>query len=149
MTDPSNSKSRDQIFDVTINVVIRIGLLLLIGFVSLFVIAPFLTVLLWSVILAVTLFPVYQWLTARFGGRGGIASTLIVLVGLTITLGPASLLVASSIDGLHILEDGLADGSIVMPPPPQGIDEWPFIGRELASFWWLAATNLQSALVEV
>ncbi len=59
MTDPSDSKSRDQIFDATINVVIRIGLLLLIGFVSLFVIAPFLTVLLWSVILAVTLFPVY------------------------------------------------------------------------------------------
>ena len=149
MTDTSDRKSRDQITDIAIDVVIRVSLLFLIVYLCVFVIAPFLTILLWGAILAVTLYPVQQWLAARFGGRGGLASTLIVLLGLTITLGPTSMLGAASIDSLHALEDGLADGSIAMPPPPESIADWPFIGKELASFWWLAATNLEAALVKV
>ena len=93
MADTSDRKSRDQITDIAIDVVIRVSLLFLIVYLCIFVIAPFLTILLWGAILAVTLYPVQQWLAARFGGRGGLASTLIVLLGLTITLGPTSMLV--------------------------------------------------------
>ena len=48
-----------------------------------------------------------------------------------------------------MLENGIADGSIKLPPPPKGIAVWPFIGTELDAFWSLASTNLQDALIEV
>ncbi len=149
MTDSDDFSSRDRIADITINIAIRLSILFLIIYICFFVLSPFMSILLWAAILATTLYPVYQWLTKLFGGRGGLASTLIVLVGLAITLGPVSLLAAGTIDGLHVLEASLAEGSIKLPPPPDSVAEWPFIGKQLSSFWWLASTNLQSALVEV
>ncbi len=74
---------------------------------------------------------------------------MIVVLGLTITLVPASLLGAASIKNLHVPENGIADGSIKLPPPPKGIADWPFIGTELDAFWSLASTHLQDALIEV
>ncbi len=149
MTDPIDHQPRDEYTDIAIEIVIRISLLFLVIYFCLFVISPFLTIIVWGAILAVTLYPVQQWLAARFGGHGGLASTLIVVLGLTITLVPASLLGAASIKNLHVLENGIADGSIKLPPAPKGIADWPFIGTELDAFWSLASTNLQDALIEV
>ncbi len=149
MTEQPQAKPRDQIADIAIDVAIRISLLFLIIYLCVVIILPFLSILLWGAILAVTLYPAQQWLAARFGGRGGLASTLIVLIGLSISLGPAITLGAASVESLRGIEDGLADGSLVLPPPPEGVADWPIVGKELAAFWGLAATNLKAALVEV
>ena len=43
--------------------------------------APFLTMMAWALILAVTIYPGHQMLAARLGGKQGLAATLLVLVG--------------------------------------------------------------------
>ena len=149
MTETTERRSRDEIAEIAIDVAIRVGLLSLLTFLCLFVIAPFVPILLWGIILAITLYPVQQWLAARLGGRGGLASTLIVLVGLVVILGPASVLGATLVDSVQTLKTGLADGSILIPPPPDSVAKWPIIGEELSSVWWLATTNLQAALAQV
>ncbi|MDA1100596.1 MAG: AI-2E family transporter [Proteobacteria bacterium] len=149
MTEPSELQPRDKIAGVAIDVVIRIGLLFLVIYFCFFVIAPFLTVIIWGAILAVILYPVQQWLAARFGGRGGLASGLIVFLGLAVTLIPSFMLGTATFESLRFLEAGLTDGSIKIPPPPDGIADWPLIGQQLNAFWELASNNLQAALGEV
>jgi predicted PurR-regulated permease PerM len=149
MTDPFDLQTRDKVMAMAIDVVIRISLLFFIVYLCLFVITPFLSVIIWGAILAVILYPARQWLAARFGGRGGPASALIVLLGLAVTLIPASMLGAASVENLIRLDEGLAAGSIKLPPPPDGIADWPLIGTELNAFWLLASNNLQAALAEV
>jgi predicted PurR-regulated permease PerM len=149
MTETTERRSRDEIAEIAIDVALRVGLLFLLAFLCIFVIAPFITILLWGIILAVTLYPVQQWLAARLGGRGGLASTLIVLFGLAIILGPASVLTATLVESVQTLRTGLADGTILIPPPPDSVATWPIIGEELSSIWWLATTNLEAALAQV
>ncbi len=149
MTDQTELQARDKVMDITIDVVIRICLLFLVVYLCFFVIRPFLSVIIWGAILAVILYPAQQWLAARFGGRGAPASALIVLLGLAVTLVPASMLGAASVENLIRLDEGLAAGTIKLPPPPEGIADWPLIGTELNAFWLLASNNLQAALAEV
>ena len=49
----------------TIDLAIRLGFLGLLGYWSFRVIAPFITIALWSALLAVALYPLYEWLTRR------------------------------------------------------------------------------------
>ena len=48
------------------------------------VFSPFLTLMVWSIILAVTLYPLHQWLARKVGGKQWLASTILVIVGLLV-----------------------------------------------------------------
>src|SRR5262249_1435869 len=61
MTGYNNDPSRTTFSTSTIDLAIRLGFLCLVGYWSLKVIAPFLTILLWSAILTVALYPVFDW----------------------------------------------------------------------------------------
>lgn len=54
----------------------------------LMILAPFATILLWAVILAVAVHPFFAWLAGRMGGRKGLAATVLVLIGLAIVAVP-------------------------------------------------------------
>ena len=53
------------------DVIIRIGLILLLVVLCYRVVAPFFSLILWALILAVALYPAYQALAIRLGGRQG------------------------------------------------------------------------------
>jgi predicted PurR-regulated permease PerM len=52
-----------------IDLAIRLGLLFLLAYWSLKVIGPFVTILLWSGILTVVLYPVFTWLARVIGSK--------------------------------------------------------------------------------
>ena len=58
---------------------IRIGLVLLLVVACVRVVAPFANLLLWGVILAVALYPLFLRISGRFKGRRGLAATTLVL----------------------------------------------------------------------
>ena len=57
--------------------------------------APFLTLMVWAIILAVTLYPLHRSLARRIGGRQGLAATIVVLGGLLLIVTPSALLMNS------------------------------------------------------
>ena len=65
-----------------LDLVISAGLLLLLVVVCYRVLAPFLGLLVWSLILAIVLYPLHQWLARQLGGRQGGAATLMVVLAL-------------------------------------------------------------------
>ena len=131
----------------TIDLAIRLGFIGLLGYWSFRVIAPFLTIGLWSAILAVALYPLFDWLAGRLRPR--LAAALVALLCLMIVVGPVTWLGYGMIGGIRSLVAGLDAEQLLIPPPPESVRSWPLAGERLHQLWSLAATNLKVALAEV
>ncbi len=141
--------TRENISNLAIDIAIRLGVLYIVVYICYLVINPFLTIVIWGAILAVTLYPVQQWMARKlFGGRGGIASTVIVLIGLAVIFGPVGLLSAASIESINELESGLVNGTINVPAPPDWIESLPIIGKKLHDFWALTSSDFGTAMAK-
>ena len=74
---------------------IRVGLIAALAYLSLRVFAPFASLMLWGLILAVALEPLHARLARRMGGRQGLAATVLVLAGLLL-IGVPTVMLGSS-----------------------------------------------------
>ena len=128
---------------------IRLALLSLLIFWSFLIIRPFIGIMVWSIVLAVALYPIFEQMAKLLGGRRRLAAALITILGLLIVIGPATWLGLGLVDGLKILYERLEPGNIFVPPPVEAVKSWPLIGKQLFQFWDLAATNLKAALVAI
>ena len=131
-----------------IDIAIRIGLLALIGYLSWKVIGPFLTVALWSAIVTVALYPLFDWL-ARWLGNRRLAATLITLLCLTIVVGPLTWLGFVLINDVGYLVRALDAGLLSIPLPAESVKNWPLIGERAHQLWSLAANNTKALLLEL
>src|SRR3979411_1614994 len=75
--------------------VIRIVCLGLLGYWSLILIRPFLTIIVWSIIIAVALYPIFDWLSAKLYGHRALAAVAIIALTFFVMLGPATWLALS------------------------------------------------------
>src|SRR5262249_32953494 len=98
---------------------IRIVCLGFIGYWSLILIRPFLTIIVWSIIIAVALYPIFDWLSGKLYGHRALAAIAITIVSLLVMLGPATLLALSLIETVRILIARLGDGTLTFPPPSE------------------------------
>src|SRR5438045_662031 len=98
----NGAPARATVNATSIDLVIRVGFLGLIAYWSLKVLAPFLTIILWSGILTVALYPLFDWL-ARCLGSSKFAAVLVTLLCLTIVVGPLTWLGLGLIGGLGSL----------------------------------------------
>src|ERR1700693_3070787 len=121
----------------TIDVAIRIGLLGFLGYWSLKVIGPFVTVTLWSAILAVALYPLFDWLARQLRNRR-LAATLITLLCLMIVIGPVTWLGFGLIGGVDFVVRGLDSKVFSIPLPSESVRGWPLIGEQVYNLWTLA-----------
>jgi predicted PurR-regulated permease PerM len=127
---------------------IRIGLLALLGYWSLKVIGPFITVALWSAILTVALYPLFDWLARKLGSRR-LAATLITLLCLMIVIGPVTWLGFGLIGGVELLVKGFDSDIFSIPLPPESVKGWPLMGGQVHRLWTNAATDTKTVLLEV
>ncbi len=128
---------------------IRIGLILLIAGWCLQIVGPFILPVLWAIIIAVAIHPLFQMMQSRLGGRSKLTATIITLLGLAILIIPTVMLSKSLIQSMQYVSSSIQDGSLVIPLPPQGVSEWPLIGESLDKIWTLAATNLEAAITQI
>ena len=132
-----------------IHIAIRLTLLAGLIYWSFVLLSPFIPILLWSVVLAVALYPAYEWLTAHLGGRPRIAAIFVTLAVLAVFLGPAAWLGIGLVEGLQNVSDQLTSGDLTIPAPPDGVKSWPVVGATLYEYWLKASVNLASVLREV
>src|SRR5579859_2521277 len=82
-------------------VAIRLGLLAALIYWSFVLLRPFIPILVWSVVLAVALYPVFDWLSSHLGRRPRTAAILTTLIVLAVFLAPAAWLGIGLVDGLR------------------------------------------------
>ncbi len=134
--------------DGTVELAVRIGLLGLVGYWALTVIGPFLTIALWSVILTVALYPLFDWLARQLHSRR-LAAALITLLCLMIIVGPVTWLGFGLTGGIDSLITQFDPERLSIPLPPESVKGWPLIGAEVHRWWTLVATNTKAILLEV
>jgi predicted PurR-regulated permease PerM len=129
------------------DVLIRAALVLALAVLCYQVFAPFLTLMVWAVILAVTLYPLQRWLAAKLGGRQGLAATLLALSGVVLIVVPTAVLMSSLGDSVHRLVSDVQSNTLRIPAPRGGVAQWPVIGEKVHALWSMAHADLP-ALVQ-
>jgi predicted PurR-regulated permease PerM len=139
------ARTSEEVIHIAIRLVLLAGLI----YWSFVLLSPFIPILLWSVVLAVALYPAYDWLTVHLGNRPRIAAILVTLAVLAVFLGPAAWLGIGLVEGLRNVSDQLTSGNLSIPTPPDSVKNWPVIGATLFEYWQMASTNLESAFKEI
>ena len=125
---------------------LQIGLVGLLIFACSRIILPFTGILLWSVILAVMIYPLHERLVARVGNRW--SATLIGLVSVALMLVPLVMVVTSLGSSILAFVSGLQDSSLTVPQPPHWLSDLPLVGQKLTETWALVETNMPAALAK-
>ena len=76
------------------------------------------------------------------GGRRKLAVALLVLLALGIILVPVLIMGSSLLQSTQALGQKIEEGTLEVPPPPEKVKDWPFVGSRLHGTWQLASSNL-------
>lgn len=144
LDDTPNQASR-----LLLDVLIRAGLIAILAMFCFEIFHPFMSLVLWSLILAVTLYPLNQKLAARMGNRAGFAAMILVVVGLACLIGPLSLLGASIARSIQTGVHAFEAGQLVIPAPPSNVENWPLIGAPVYAVWLHASGDLSWAIQQL
>ena len=129
-----------------LEVLIRAGFILAMAVLCYEVFAPFLPLMLWAVILAVTLYPLQQRIAARVGGRQGLASAIVVLLGGVLLVVPTAVLMNSLGESVHRLVHAVQTNTLIIPAPPESIAAWPLVGDKIHGLWQQAHADLPALI---
>jgi predicted PurR-regulated permease PerM len=121
---------------------IRVALIGGLAWLCFLVFSPFLKLMVWSIILAVTMYPAHQWIARRLGGRQGLTSIILVLLAVVLIVLPTWLLVNSFADSIHRFVGAVQQGTVQIPPPRDGVKNWPVVGNKIYEKWSNARDDL-------
>lgn len=127
-------------------VALRALLLILMLWICLKLFLPFAPLLVWSLILAVTLYPVQQKLARQLGNSPRLSASIIAILGLLLLAVPSIMLGVPLIEQLiSSLIDWRNEGRSI-PAPDASVKDWPLIGSALYEAWLAISDNLQGYL---
>lgn len=147
MTAQSNALDRARI-ELALETSIHVGLAILLAASCLFILRPFLPLLAWGMVIAVSAYPAFRRLQGQLGGRGGLTATLFTLALLAVLIVPVILLTGTLVDGMRALAARIKDGTLLIPPPPPGVEHWPLVGGPVNRLWLLASKDLGQLLAQ-
>jgi predicted PurR-regulated permease PerM len=110
------------------------------------VLSPFLKLIVWSIILAITLYPLHQMLARRIGGRQKLTSTIFVILGISLLVVPTWFLMNSFADSVHSLVGAVQQNTLHVPTPPERVKNLPLVGDKIYSAWSEAHADLPHLL---
>ena len=132
-----------------LEVLIRAGLLGVFAVLCWRVLAPFLTLMLWALILAVALYPLHQSLARRLGGKQGVAASIVVLAGCLLIVTPTVLLVSSFESSVRKFVSDAQQNKLEIPAPRDRVREWPIIGEGIHDIWSKAHADLPGLIQDM
>lgn len=146
MPELNNSNKSSDHVRRAIEIAIRLGILGLLLMWCFQILRPFISPVIWGIIIAVAFYPVNVKLTSLLGGRGKLAATLITLTTLLLLILPAIQLTSSMVDGITRLSEDIDYSALRIAPPPANIADWPVIGKPLHDLWHQASENLEMVI---
>ena len=130
----------------TIDISVRILLILILFAWCGMIIFPFIMPLLWGVILAIALHPLYMRLLKLLKGRRSLASIITTGIMLLILIIPSVWLIASVVESSSQFITSLRENTLVISPPKASVADWPVIGKPVYNAWLMVTSNLGDAI---
>ena len=146
MNQPDKMTQEKSYMEMAIDIAIRIGVLSLLIAWCFQILRPFITLVIWGAIIAISFYPICRKLGDLLGNRIKIAASIMIVITLLLIILPSIQMVGSLVDGVIYLNDKIHSGEIKIPPPPESIDSWPVVGKLLKSSWHDASVNLMATL---
>ena len=146
MGKPIMSTMEDNLEQKVINTSVKLGILVLLFYWCFDIVRPFLLPIAWGAVIAVSLYPLYQMLLPKLGDKKAITSTLLTLILLAILIIPTVMLSSSLFESVQNIKTGLEEGTLTVPPPKDGVKEWPLVGEKIHAIWSEFANDLTDAI---
>ena len=116
--------------------IVVVGLLVILAVGCLTVLRPFLSALLWALILSFSTWPLYTWLVGQLKGRRSLAAFLMTLLVAAIFILPLAAAGAGLADSVAKVGGMVAVLLKQGPPgPPAWVAELPIVGPQLTERW--------------
>lgn len=140
------SITKDQPAPGLWDTLIRIGLIGALAVLCFRVFSPFLSLTVSSIILAIAIYPLHQRLARRIGGRQGLASTILLIVGIGLLVIPTWTLMNSFADSVRGFVSAAQENTLRIPPPSENVRNWPIVGKDVYDVWSKAVADLPGFL---
>jgi predicted PurR-regulated permease PerM len=137
-SSPSEALASSRLLDLFL----RAGLIGALAALCYVVFAPFLTLMVWALVLAVVLYPPHRRVARRMGGRNGLAATLLVIVGVLFLVVPTALLMSSFGTSVRDLVNAVQQNTLEIPAPGESVQGWPIVGNKVYALWSKAHDDL-------
>jgi predicted PurR-regulated permease PerM len=138
-------QEREEKVNLSIEIAIKVGLVILVIYLSYLIAKPFIPLVVWGIIIAIAISPLVTMLEKRFGNRKKIIIAIAVTV-IAALLIPTYSLSGKTIGTAQTMIHAMQDGNITVPPPTEKVKEWPLIGEKAYAFWDKASHNLRATL---
>jgi len=132
--------------NIAIDLILKVGALFLVMFLCFKILKPFLGMLLWGLVIAIILFPLFERLRSMLGKRNKLSSIILTLVVLSILVLPSIWLVNQLVEGVKFLASNIQGGDLSIPPPTESVADWPVIGNWLYENWLELSENMSESL---
>ena len=143
MKNPSEINSK-KIFEI----ILQLGLVFLVLAFCAKLLSPFVMPVLWAIIFAIILHPIYNLLQKKLKGRKSMASFLIISLILLLLFIPAFYFFSAVTSNILDLKSQIETNTLKIHAPTQKIKDWPIIGNKLYDFLYATATNLKQAMID-
>ena len=130
------------------DILIRLALVGFLVFMSVKVFSPFMGLMLWALILAVTVYPLHQKLADRLRGKQGQAAVILVFSGILFLGIPTVMLSSSLVNVVEDVHSDLKNDAIIIAEPDPSVAQWPIVGEQVYELWEQAAKNLPALIKE-
>jgi predicted PurR-regulated permease PerM len=125
---------------------VRVALIGSLAWLCFTVFSPFFKLMVWSIILAVNLYPAHQWLARKLGKRQGLASVLLVILGIALIVVPTWLLMNSFADSVHRFVGAVQQNTLQIPAPAESVKNLPLVGNKIHAGWSKVQSDLPSVV---
>jgi predicted PurR-regulated permease PerM len=146
MANSIQSEENERYYEKILSASLKLGFVVLLIIFSYLILKPFVIMILWSIIIAVGIYPLFRKLSSALGNRDKLASVVITITALAVIILPSILLLDSSISGARDIVAKYEAGTLVIAAPDEKIAEWPLVGKSIYETWKLASTNIIAAI---
>ena len=132
----------------SLEVTIKIGLLIGLIVWCFMIIKPFVMITLWGVIIAVAVYPMFDWLQRKLRLNNKVAAVIVTLFLLLLIVVPLAMMGGSLSEAVSMIRETMVSGRSLIPPPDESVRSWPVIGPSFYDFWQHSSENLADVATE-
>lgn len=135
-------------FEKIADTLIRLGVLfLLIGW-CYDILKPFVLIIVWSIVIAVALSPIYESIVKIFRGKKILATVFLALLLISILVVPSILVTQSLYEEINNFTDSYQANGHLIPPPGESTKNWPAFTKPLLEIWQTASVDVSKVIIK-
>ena len=130
-------------------IIVPIGLMLLLIAWCFNIIAPFISPIVWGIVIAIGTYPMCQWFIKKTKLGNALGTTLFTLLMILLLITPTVMLSGVLFEDAQKLSSNLQSGTLNIPGPPDVVGDLPIIGDDLKDFWTRASEDPKATLGQI